>query len=296
MGSFRITCNQRGQKLGYDARRYTTMPFVSVGFPAATKEQSLVEYRWRVTAIYPAIAGIEKNPRYDGFRRNFLNILQVNPRLAMLANNSSSDTCGFCVFEYAELARRAPPLAEGITALDLIRMTVDRHLDGVLTYGMTGYVPTPEYPDLIAENCPYDSLDTDPSLLMSAAHYADGAHWAKRRWPGLRRRIDKMLALDRDGDGLIEYPLSGNAGIWAKLKRNTVRPANWWDTIGYPMLKSYAAGEFQGFGPDKHSKDWRTWKGESWGYEGLLVDNYLPLLAVLDDGDQERKEGQHNGR
>ena len=66
--------------------------------------------------------------------------------------------------------------------------------------------------------------------------------------------------------------------------------------IFYPMLKRYTAGEFQGFGPDKHSRDWRTWKGESWGYEGLLVDNYLPLLAVLDDADQVQEEGQHNDR
>jgi hypothetical protein len=464
MGSFRITCNGPGRKLDYDARRWVPMPFIRIGFPAATKEQPVVEYRWEVAAIYPAIAGIEHDPRYDSFRRNFLNILQVNPRLAMLANNSSSDTCGFCVYEYAEVARRTPPLAKGLTALDLVRMTVDRHLDGVLSYGMTGYVATPECPDLVPENCPYDSLDTYPSLLISAAYYAEGArdwNWAKRRWTGLRRWIDKMLALDADGNGLIEYPISGNSGIWAGMKPNTVRPANWWDTIGYghedaysnaiayraltamakvaeklgkkddaallserarrlraayypaffnektgllagwksrdgklhdyafmyvqglavcydlvdarqgnaimdrllekmrqvgydrfeyglpgnlvpvrqedyvtkdhhaggsvspdgsdgfqiyanggatgslaywtlhalyklgrkedarrifyPMLKSYAAGDFQGFGPNGHSKDLRTWKGECWGYEGLLVDNYLALLAVLDD-------------
>ena len=97
-------------------------------------------------------------------------------------------------------------------------MTVDRHLDGVLTYGMTGYVATPECPDLIPENCPYDSLDTYPSLLISAAYYAEGTQdwkWAIRRWKGLRHWVDKMLALDVDGNGLIEYPLSGNSGTWA---------------------------------------------------------------------------------
>jgi len=242
MGSFRITCNRPGQKLDYDARRYVQTPFVSVGFPAATKEQSLIEYRWEVAAIHPAIPGIEGDPRFDGFRRNFLNIFQVNPRLAMLANNSSSDTCGFCVYEYAEVARRTPPLAKGLTALDLVRMTVDRHLDGVLSYGMTGYVATPECPDLIPENCPYDSLDTYPSLLISAAYYIEGMqdwNWADRRWTGLRRWVDKMLALDVDGNGLIEYPLSGNSGTWANAKPNTVRPANWWDTIGFGHEDAY---------------------------------------------------------
>jgi hypothetical protein len=29
------------------------------------------------------------------------------------------------------------------------------------------------------------------------------------------------------------------------------------------------------------SYDWKTWDGTPWGYEGLLVDNYQALLAVL---------------
>ena len=360
--------------------------------------------------------------------------------------------------------RAAPPLAEGLTALDLVRMTVDRHLDGIRSYGISGYARTPEYPDAVPWNCDYDSLDTYPSLLIAAAYYVEGKQdwqWAERRWSGLRAWADKMLALDTDGNGLIEYPLSGNSGSWAKLRPDTFRPANWWDTIGfghedaycnamafracsllakvaerlgkkddaamlaqrarriraayypaffnpktgllagwkskdgklhdyafafvqglavdyglvdaqqgnaimdqllgklrqvgydrfqyglpgnlvpvrqedyvtdkhyaggsvspdgsdgfqiyenggatpshaywtlralyqlgrakdarrmlYPMLTSFAAGDFQGIEANKHSKDWRTWKGESWGYEGLLVDCYLPLLAVLDE-------------
>jgi hypothetical protein len=31
------------------------------------------------------------------------------------------------------------------------------------------------------------------------------------------------------------------------------------------------------------SRDWRDWGGGCHGYEGLLVENYLPLLAVFDD-------------
>ena len=53
--------------------------------------------------------------------------------------------------------------------------------------------------------------------------------------------------------------------------------------ILYPMLDGYAAGDFQGFGPNGMSRDWRDWHGGCHGYEGLLVDNYLTLLACLDD-------------
>jgi hypothetical protein len=49
------------------------------------------------------------------------------------------------------------------------------------------------------------------------------------------------------------------------------------------MLEGYANGGFQGFGENGMSRDWRDWDGGCHGYEGLLVDNYLTLLAVLDD-------------
>ena len=40
-------------------------------------------------------------------------------------------------------------------------------------------------------------------------------------------------------------------------------------------------GEFQGFGPNGMTNDWKAWDGTPWGYEGFLVDNYYVLLAVL---------------
>jgi hypothetical protein len=57
----------------------------------------------------------------------------------------------------------------------------------------------------------------------------------------------------------------------------------------YPLLNGYARGDFQGFGENGMSKDWRDWKGGCHGYEGFLVDSYLPMLAVLDEGQARRK-------
>ncbi|MBU4459559.1 MAG: hypothetical protein KJ579_03240, partial [Verrucomicrobia bacterium] len=53
--------------------------------------------------------------------------------------------------------------------------------------------------------------------------------------------------------------------------------------IFHPMLRGYAAGNFQGFDASGMSRDWRDWKGGGHGYEGLLVDNYFTLLTVFDD-------------
>lgn len=464
MGSVRITGNLPGLELDYDARRFVPTPFVRIAFPPATAEQPQVSYRLEVTAIYPNLKGVENNPRYDGFRRDFLNIFQINPRLQMLANNSASDPCAFTLYEYAEVARHAPLLVSNLTCLDLVRMTLDRYLAGAKGYGQVNYSPATTTADIVGWQPPYDSLDSYPSLVLSASYYIQGAKdrkWAQANYAGVTRWARTLLAMDRDDDGLLEYPASGNYGDRPVSER---RPANWWDTINfghqdayanalayraitqwadcarqlghdadaewfiaraaklraaylptffnpatgvlagwrsadgalhdywftfvsgvaityglleakdanpimdrlldkmsavgftnfslglpgnlvpvrkgdyvfhnsppeqfgepkledgsdgfqfyenggatgcfayftikalyqlgrradaerilYPMLKGYAHGEFQGFGADGRSRDWRDWQGGGHGYEGLLVDNYLALLAVFDD-------------
>jgi hypothetical protein len=461
MGSVRITSDAPDPKLDYDARRNVPRPFVRISFPPATRTAPRIDYRCEVTAIYPHLKGLEKDPLFDGFRRSYLNMLQVNPRVQMLANNSSSDPCAFTVYEYSAIARQAPPLAKGLTCLDLIRLTMDRYLDGALGYGLIGYKATPEYPDTAAWGGTNNALDSYPSLLIAACDYIEGAQdwqWARRCYPRLAEWGRAMLASDHDGNGLIEYPTSGNYG---DRPRNESRPSNWWDTINfghedayanalayralrmlagaaaklgnqadagyfgekaarlraafvptflnpqtgvlagwksadgklhdywfpfinglaityglvddkdanailtnllrkmdevgyksyqlglpgnlipvakgdyivgenrwgvpekedgsdgfqiyenggattchayftvkalyqlgrveearklfYPMLKGFAAGDYQGFGPNGQSKDWRAWDGTCHGYEGFLVDSFLPMLAVFDE-------------
>jgi len=240
MGSLRITGNRPGLALDYDARRYVKPPFVRVAFPAATAAYPKVRYRLEVTAIYPRLKGIENNPRYDGFRRDFLNIFQINPRVQMLANNAASDPVAFTVYEYAEIARQAPPLAKGLTCLDLVRMTLDRYLAGAKGYGQTGYLSASSAADIVGWTTPYDSLDSSPSLVIAACHYIEGAKdwkWARANSDRIALWARTMLAADSDGNGLIEYPASGNLGDRPTADR---RPANWWDTINFGHEDAYA--------------------------------------------------------
>lgn len=97
MGTFRVTCNVPDEELLIDARRFEHS-FVSISFPAASNEHAQIIYQLEIVSIHPEIAGINNNPLYDGFRRNFINIFQVNPRLRVLANNSSSDPCAFTLY------------------------------------------------------------------------------------------------------------------------------------------------------------------------------------------------------
>jgi len=53
------------------------------------------------------------------------------------------------------------------------------------------------------------------------------------------------------------------------------------ETITNGILSGIDASEFQGMAPTGDvTKDWKTWKGECWGYEGYLCDGYLVLLAL----------------
>ncbi len=40
------------------------------------------------------------------------------------------------------------------------------------------------------------------------------------------------------GSGLIEYPVSGNSGIWDK--KFSMHAANWWDDIGFGHFDAYS--------------------------------------------------------
>ncbi len=47
------------------------------------------------------------------------------------------------------------------------------------------------------------------------------------------------------------------------------------------ILKGIDEGGFQGSCSEGGmTKDWKTWNGECWGYEGFLCDGYLVLLAL----------------
>lgn len=238
MGSLRITATTKTVMLDYDARRRVRVPFpphtfVRVAFPAATAQQRHVEYRLEVAAIYPKLAGLEKDARYDGFRRDYLNIFQINPRVQMLANNSSSDPCSFTLFKYSDLALHAPPLADGLTCLDLVRMTLDRYLAGAKGYGQIGFGCEPTEADLVPWKTPWTTSDTLPSFLIAACNYANGARdwkWAQANYDKLVAWGREMFATDKDGNGLIEYPGTGNFGDRPLRDK---RPSNWWDTINF---------------------------------------------------------------
>lgn len=240
MGTLQLTCNIPGQTVEYSSKRFIEHPYVKIELPAATSGNKKIEYRFSVVTIHPAIPNLPADERYDCFRKNFISIFQINPFLKILANNSASDACAFTLFKYSEVALHTPPLANGLTAMDLIKMTLDRYLNGTKGYGMLGYDYDKTW-DIPESDTKCDTLDTYPSLLISACNYAISTNdkkWFVDNYSRLKGWITKMLDTDKDQDGLLEFCLSGNSGSWKGDA--TMRPANWWDTIGFGHKDAYS--------------------------------------------------------
>ena len=53
------------------------------------------------------------------------------------------------------------------------------------------------------------------------------------------------------------------------------------DEILLPLLGGFDRNDFEGRDYLDRSKDWKSWDGAPFGYEGYLVDNYYALLSVL---------------
>jgi hypothetical protein len=227
-GTFRISAEPSSVKtLGYAAKYAAKV--VEITFRGATQENPTVKYRWEVAAIHPQVAGIDSDARFDGFRRDWLNIFQLSPNFHTLANNVNGATCAFVYYEYADMAARTPRLIDRLTALDVIRQTLDRIIGGTRTYGMPGMGAYGEY-----------AADTLPSLLIAADDYVEGSkdqQWLAAHYRQLKSWTDEMLATDHEGDGLIDYGLSGNSGTFLHPK---YRPSNWWDDIGFGHKDAYA--------------------------------------------------------
>lgn len=233
-GTFRISASlEYPDPLGYE----TTRKEVRIAFPAATRKHPELTYRLEVVCVNPNIPGLAADARFDGFRRDWLNIFQLNPQRRVLANNAGSDSCGFCYYEYGDIAKQTPPLAQRLMALDLVRETLNRIIGGFKACGMPGYSPS----RIGREDRPECSADTFPSFLIAAEDYVSGSKdqgWLATNYVEIKSWADQMLATDRNGDGLIKYILSGDSGSWPN--KIAYRPANWWDTIGFGYEDAYA--------------------------------------------------------
>lgn len=153
-------------------------------------------------------------------RRGWLNLLQTSTQRppeqhfnatpgGVWANNVISDPVSSTVFWLGDHVRLLPELAPGISAVPLLRRTVELWVNNNVTpEGRVFY--TMEARNMYDTGIP---MDSNPSVLIGAWCYVEAS--ADDDW--LRRHIDRLEWISRfteqhdsDGDGLVESPQSGN--------------------------------------------------------------------------------------
>jgi hypothetical protein len=180
----------------------------SVARPKPGKHHT--ELTMTVTSVYPKPELVDADPKLVGLKRAWLNIFGFRADLGCLANNSTGDLCQFVLYSYADQAFYTPPLFDDFTALDLVRTSLDHYFDGLKGYS--------------------DNFqDVAPSTIIAAWDYVVGKPdpgWLKRRIGRIEDYADRMLRMDRDGDGLCESPPGSS---------------NWWDMFHYGGKDAYSS-------------------------------------------------------
>jgi hypothetical protein len=166
---------------------------------------------WRVEPVTPLNRLVAADPRLRkiGFSRFMLNGMPFRADSHLLANSPTSINCGFCMFEYADMAAFLPPLPGGIDATDLLRTTFDYYTTGSCD-AYTGYrnIHDPDF---------RSPPDTKPALLIAAWTVVrkTGDMELLHRWlPHVERLAALMEETDADGDGLLETVKTTKGGGW----------------------------------------------------------------------------------
>jgi len=188
----------------------------------------------------PAPKGMKGKSKWLAVRRGWFGALQCsaqwgdagNPFSApagMLANNVISDPASCSLWFYADQAFWTPQLAPGISAMPLVRRTLDWWLDEKV-------LPSGEV------ICYWDKtnfLDANAGPLIAAWDYVEATgdkEWLTRRIERLEFIADFLAKRDVDGDGLVEATQSGNYGTL----KEPARSCAWWDAVNCGHKDSYS--------------------------------------------------------
>lgn len=188
----------------------------------------------------PPPRGLKDKLLWPAARRGWFGALQCsaqwgdpgNPFSAppgLLANNVISDPASCSLWFYADQAFWTPELAPGVSAMTLVRRTLDWWLDEkVLPDG-----------EVI---CYWDKthfLDANAGPLIAAWDYVEATGdrtWLARRIERLELIAEFLARRDVDGDGLVEATQSGNYGTLMQPARSCA----WWDALNCGGKDSYS--------------------------------------------------------
>lgn len=165
-----------------------------------------------------------------------LTAFSYRPDTATLSNNGASMHCPICMDNWSDIARHTAPLLPGLTAMDLVRDSIERWLDGA-----TGYASGNIVQGGVVHAAEDEYLMTGTASLLGLADYLEFAasdEWAKRFEGQIRLKIERMRKRDLDDDGLVESPYRtgvSNTGQWSTCWYD-VLSFGWKDAISNALL------------------------------------------------------------
>ena len=146
-----------------------------------------------------------------------------------LANNVISDPASCSLWFYADQALWTPQLAPGVSAMDMVRDTLDWWLaERMLPSG-----------EMI---CYWDKtgfLDANAGPLIAAWDYVEATGdtaWLAAHIEPIEKLAEFLARRDVDGDGLVEAKQSGNRGTLVEPHRSSC----WWDAVNYGHKCGYS--------------------------------------------------------
>jgi len=158
--------------------------------------------------------------------------LTYRPDTATLSNNSASIHCPISMDNWSAITTRMGEILPGLKAVDLLRASLERWLDGGPGYSSGKLLHEGEFHD--AED---EYLMTGAACLLGLAEFlghAASPEWAKGYLQPIQRQIEKMRARDLDDDGLIESNYrtgTSGSGQWSTC---------WWDVISFGWKDAFA--------------------------------------------------------
>ncbi|MHB8974478.1 MAG: hypothetical protein ACYC3X_26825 [Pirellulaceae bacterium] len=165
----------------------------------------------------PQPNGFQDAERWSAARRGWMNLLQTSAKrpveqhyqacpAGIWVNNCISDPVSCTLFWLADHVLLVSDLAPGLSVRPLLKRSVELYLDhGLLPDGGVRYVWNDGF-----------TMDAGPALLIGAWAYVETSsdiEWLGRYLDKLEFVSGFMEKRNVDGDGLIEFPSTGNRNV-----------------------------------------------------------------------------------
>jgi hypothetical protein len=211
--------------------KYTTLEFKLGDEPQHEGDYLLpagnhkLEADLEVRQLSRALSDVAPEAVKQAVRRCALTSMSYRADTATLANNGNSIHCPISMDNWSALAIRIGQILPGVSALDLVRDSLERWLDGGPGYASGKMLRGGTLHD--AED---EYLMTGTAALLGLAEFLGhdkDAAWLDRHASAISRMIAAMRARDLDDDGLIESPY--RLGVSGQYHWST----NWFDVVSF---------------------------------------------------------------